>query len=146
MPRRSHVNATDPRGFVKFAPAVGPIVADLSRRDVRLRGADARLAGRQVGQLAGCAVQGEFDEPVPIHLLEARRRQLNQLREHGVGVVGRDADRQTDQRSARFTLESSDSSACSSRFSAVRESRSSARRSRWRSLRLRGITTFRTTC
>src|SRR5215211_5687481 len=104
-----------------------------------------RLAFGDRRQLPGRPVEPELDEALAVHLLEALRSDVDQSGRHLLGRLCRDPDGETDQRNARRTFDSSDSSSGSRRFSSVSDSRSSASSSRWRSLRLRGITTFSTT-
>ena len=101
LPRRAHVEpARDLDRPVERAPAVGPVVGDLGRDDLDQRAADRRLDVRQVRQLARRAVDRVLNDLalVELRLLDARRRQRQQLGQHDLRVLAPDADRQPDHR------------------------------------------------
>ena len=68
--------------LVEFAPALGPVVGDLSRRDLDQRAARRGAQLGQLRQLAGSAVDRVLDDVVrDVDLLDAGGRQLEQLGE-----------------------------------------------------------------
>src|SRR5215212_7973283 len=132
--------------LVELLPALGPVLGDVLSAHAHDHARHLRLPSGERRQLARRAVERVFDEAVAVHLLHARRRQLQQRREHLLGGRGRSAEREPDQRNARRSLPTIESSAGSRRLSSVSDSRSSSSSSRWRVVSLRGITTLSTTC
>jgi hypothetical protein len=96
-PRRTHVQApADGDGLVEGAPAVGPVVGHLGRRDVDERLAGRRAQGRQPGQLAGRAVDGVLDDVAVVDLLDSGGGEREQLGEDDLGVRAAHAQRKAD--------------------------------------------------
>ncbi len=112
-PRRANAQpVAEHKRLVELAPALGPVVGDLARRDLDERLARGGLEVGQRRQLAGRAVDRVLDDPVTdVDLLDAAGRQLEQLGEHQLGVLARDPDRESDQPpKARLSLPNTPSS------------------------------------
>ena len=105
-PRRAHVQPlADRHRPVEAAPALGPVVGDLGRRDLDERGAGGGAQRGQRGQLARRAVDGVLDRVAAVDLLDARRRELEQLGERDLRVGARDAHARAGSRDVRYTRE-----------------------------------------
>ena len=157
LPRRAHVQRGNPaRGDrrqhehrpVEGAPALRPVVGDLGRAhlDERVPGGSAHVG--QGRDLSGRAVHRVLDHrPAVVDLLHAGGRELEQLSEHELGLLARDANAEADHaawwRRARRSFANIDSS--ERRFSSVSDPPSSSSSSRWRADRRRGMTTLTTT-
>ena len=123
---RTHSRPPTSTGSWNSLPALGPVVGDRLAAHAHAHAADVGLALRERGQLARRAVERVLDEAVAVHLLDPAGRQLQQRRQHLLGRVRGRAEREPDQRNARRSLPTIDSSAGSRRLSSVSESRSSA--------------------
>src|SRR5205807_2255239 len=105
VPRRAHEQpVVDQHRPVERAPALGPVVADLAGAHVDERGAGRRAQVGELGQLAGRAVDGVLDEAGvgQVDLLDARRRQLEQVGQRDLRVLAPHAYRQADHRSTKL--------------------------------------------
>jgi hypothetical protein len=125
-PGRTNPDALrDQHGLVERLPALRPVVGHSLASHSDADSADFCLSVREGRQLAGRSVERVLHEAVAVHLLHPARRELQQLREHLLGRIGRRSEGQPDQRNARRSLPTIDSSAGSLRLSSVSESRSS---------------------
>ena len=78
---------------VELPPATVPVLRESPRRDVDQRPARRGLQVGERGKLAGGAVHGVLDRAVAgLGLLDSSRRQLQQLGQHQLRVLGVDAD------------------------------------------------------
>src|SRR6185312_7623080 len=130
---------------VEALPALLPVLGHLLPADAHAHPGHLGLPERKRRQLAGRAVERVLDPALAVHLLDARGRQLEQRRQHGLGRLRGRPDGQPDQLSARFTRANSDSSASFCRFSSPSDAENCLSRSRCSWVSLRGITTLTTT-
>src|SRR5690349_4572681 len=108
MPRRA--NPQPPGDLdrpVEVAPALGPVVRDLSGPDLDQRAARSGLEVRQRRQLARRSVDRVLDDVAEIDLLDTGGRQLQQLRQRELRVLAADTQREPDQDSRRRSLPTS---------------------------------------
>jgi len=70
---------------VELPPALGPVARHRLAAHAHDYAAHLGLALRERRQLAGCPVERVLDEPVPIDLLDAARREVQQRREYLLG-------------------------------------------------------------
>src|SRR6185312_8507327 len=120
----------------------------LARRDLHERVAGSRAKLRQLGQLAGSAVDGVLDDSLARRaLLDSARCELEQLGEDELGLLATNANSESDHAawlpSARRSFAKIDSS--ERRFSSVSVAWSCSSSSRCSPFRRRGITTLTTT-
>lgn len=99
-PRRPHVQlAADRDRLVEVAPPLVPVVGDLLGEHVDRDASDVRRRSTEIGQLAGRAIDGVFDELGVlghIALLDAGGRELDELGEDEFGLIARNAHGQAD--------------------------------------------------
>jgi hypothetical protein len=73
---------------MKRAPALIPVVGQLTGGDLDQRAAGRRRQIGQGGQLAGCAIDRVLDDVgADLDLLDPARRQLEQLRQDDLGIL-----------------------------------------------------------
>jgi hypothetical protein len=102
LPGRAHVQlAADQQRRVEALPAVGPVVGDLLAAHDDAGAADIGYALVQRGQLARRPVDRVLDPALAVDLLEPLRRQLDQRREHRLGVGCVRPDGEADQAVSR---------------------------------------------
>ena len=88
LPRRADGEpVAEHQRAVELAPALGPVVGDLRGRHLDQRAAGRRAQVGQRGSSPGGAVDRVLDDASPsVDLLDAARRELEQLGEHELGV------------------------------------------------------------
>ena len=99
LPGRPHDEpaAADRDRLVEVAPAVGPVVGDLGRADLdQARRRRPPRASGSSGSSPGRPVDRVLDPLAAALLLDPARRQLEQLGEHALGVLGAAADGEPD--------------------------------------------------
>ena len=113
---RTYSRPADQHGEVEALPALGPVVGDLAALDLDEVVAGRRLDRAELGQLALRPVDRVLDDALPaagrVDLLEAAGREVEQLRQHELGLLGAAADREPDQPRKAWRMRSNSPSPC----------------------------------